>query len=278
MSFKFPPLSIPPHKRIGLFCTTSPKKSGKSTVLRVAANEFSDAGYELVLLRHDIHNLLEAFAPTVRIELAKSADIMRGKTTMDLKHHAPLTDAMLSLPEHPRRIVMLDASAPGSGRIGSILQAGRFNKWLADREIFAIFCVPLRPIEDSAQGALEMMDELHAVMPDHFVVPVPICDPNDLDILPDDHLFFQVIKMARHGVIHLPALSEEIASGLERLDRPLSEIADPDSEEALAYIAEKSGHNRLMSGLISEGAQDLVLAFEEAMRPLALTPGGRDPA
>lgn len=274
MSYPFPALSIPAGTRIGFFVTVSPKKSAKTTVSRIAANEFADGGFELVVLQHDIHHLLECFAPTVRIDLAKASQIMRGKTSIDLHNHSPLSDALLSLPDHPRRVVLLDASAQGSERIGSILNAGRFNKWLANRGIHAMFAVPMRPIHDSALGAVTMIEELHAVMPDHFVVPVPVCDPDDLALLPKDHPFFDAIKLARHGVIHLPALGEEIAAGLERLERPLSEIADPDSEETLKYIVEASGHDRLVSGLISEGAQQLVSAFESAIAPLELASGG----
>lgn len=272
MAFKFPPLSIPHGIRIGAFATVTPKKSAKTTVARIGANEFNDIGFELSILQHDLHNLLNCYGSTTVLELAKASQIMRGKAMLDLRNHSPLSDALLSLPDHPRRMLILDGSALGSERISSILNAGRFNKWLAERGIFILFGVPLRPIHDSALGALTMMKDLHEVMPDHFVVPVPICDPDDLALLPRDHPFFAVIKAARHGVIHLPALGEEIASGLERLERPLSEIADPDSEEALAYIMQASGHDRLVSGMIAEGAQQLILAFEEAISPLALAP------
>lgn len=272
MSYNFPPLSIPPNTRIGAFAALSSKKSAKTTVNRIAGNEFHDAGYELVIFQHDDHNLLKCFGGTTRLELAKASQIMRGKSTLDLKNHTPLSDALISLADKTNRIVMLDGSAPGSERISSILNAGRFNKWLADRNIFFMFCVPLRPIQDSALGALAMMEELHQVMPDHFVVPVPVCDPDDLSLLPRNHPFFTVIKTARHGVIHLPALAEDIASGLERLERPLSDIADPDSEEALAYIMQASGHDRLVAGMIAEGAQQLITAFEKGIVPLALAP------
>jgi len=272
MSYTFSPLSVPSGVRIGFFAALSNKKAGKTTLSRIAANEFTDAGYELVILQHDQHELLGCFAPPTRVELAKAASIIRGKALLDLQTHEPLSEALLSLPEHPRRIVLLDASAPGSERIGAILGAGRFNQLLARKQINALLAVPLRPIRDSALGALAMMEELHTVMPDHFVVPVPICDPDDLALLPADHPFFAVIKAAKHGVIHLPALGEEIAAGLERLERRLSEIADPDSEEALQYIMKTSGHHRLVSGMIAEGAQQLITAFETAMRPLGLAP------
>ncbi|HEY8358283.1 MAG TPA: hypothetical protein VIL30_12570 [Ramlibacter sp.] len=272
MTFKFPPLSIPRGTRIAALMTVSPKKSGKTTTLRVAANEFLDAGFELVILQHDDHDLLDCYAPTTHLPLARASQILRGKTMIDLKNHGALSDALLSLADHPNWIVMLDGSAPGSERISSILNAGRFNKWLADRNIFVMFLVPLRAIQDSALGALSVMEELQLVMSDHFIIPVPICDPEDLDLLPRDHPFFRVMGAARHGVIHMPALSEDIAAGLERLKRPLSEVADPDSEEALAYIMQASGHDRLVAGMIAEGAQQLITAFEGAIAPLELAP------
>ncbi|WP_116654624.1 hypothetical protein [Pelagibacterium sediminicola] len=268
MTSIFPPLSIPSDIRIGFFATVSPKKSAKTTVCRIAANEFADAGRELIIFQHDEHPLLSAYAEPTRIELAKAAQVMRGNVTIDLTNHTPLSDALLTLPSNPHRIVMLDASAVGSERIASILHAGRFNSWLASQSIHAMFCVPMRAIEDSALGAISMIEELHAVMPEHFVVPIPICDPRDLALLPNDHPFFAALKMARHGVIPLPTLSPEFASALERLERPLTEIADPDSEDMLTYISHSTGHGRLVAGLVSEAAQHLIAEFEEGMRPL----------
>ena len=268
-----PPISIPPGTRIAFVGVFNPKKSGKTTVVRIVANEFSDAGFELVLLRHDKHSLLDCYGESHQIELAKASQVIKGKALQDLKNHAVFNDVLMSLPDNPRRVVLLDGSGPGSERIGAILKAGRFNATLASNNVYALFLVPFRPITDSAQAAVAMIEELHLVMPGHYVVPVPIFDPEDVELLPKDHPFFAAIKLARHGVIRLPSLGEEIARGLERLERPLTELGDPDSEDALRYIAKASGQDRLIAGMIAEGIQELVMQFEDAVGPLSLVPG-----
>ncbi len=78
---------------------------------------------------------------------------------------------------------------------------------------------------------------------------------------------------ASQGVIHLPALGPTIAAGLERVLHPLSEIADPGSEDALSLIRDHTGYGRIEAGAVAAGAASLITAFDRGLAPLGFTPG-----
>jgi hypothetical protein len=270
---ELPLLSISGVERVGAVITANPKKSCKSTLACVAANHFGHFGLELSIWQHDRHERLSPCGKVTHIELARAKDVFGGDSAADLKGHEAFGEELETLAEHPNRMTLLDSSGPAAALLGSIFSFGRFNNLLLSQGCHALILVPLRTTTDVAEGALAMMMEMKTVMHDHFVVPVPIFTPAELPGLERKHAFWQVMKQAEHGVIPLPLISPSAASGIERVPRLLSEIADPDSEEALKTIRRYTGYGRVEAGAVAAAAGSLVAGFSKGIAPLGYTPG-----
>eukprot|EP00873_Tetraselmis_striata_P031660 jgi/Tetstr1/451924/TSEL_038960.t1 len=269
-----PHLNLPTDVHIGFVGVCNPKKSAKTTVSTIVINHFTDLGRDLSLWQQDAHGRFKAYGKSQRILLATASDVFGGDAAADLKSHEPFGEDFEDLGENPNKLIVLDCSGPGSTMIGMLFKIGRFNSMLVDASCRGLLLVPLRTTHDIAEGALSMIAELKLVMPDHFVVPVPICSEGELAGLADNHPFWKVIEAASHGVIPLPLISPSAAAGLERIDRRLTEIADPGSREALAIIGAATGYKRFEAGGVASAAGDLVATFAEAIDPMGFTVPG----
>lgn len=272
-SIEFPPLNFPNLTRLGFIGVFNPKKGCKTSTLVLLANQFRDLKYNLSIWQHDRHDRFKPYGPKNMIELALATDVFNGDSSANLQRHESLTDELAHLDTTVDRIVALDSSGPAAGMMAPIFHMGRYNRLLLKQGCHGALFVPFRLSPDVAEGALEMIKELRAVMPDHFVVPVPIFKPSDLAQLGRKHPLFQIAGEARHGVVCLPEISPVAASGLDRVHHPMSEIADPDNDDAIDIIRAATGYGRLEAGAVASAAASLVAAVDLALAPVGFTPG-----
>jgi hypothetical protein len=270
---ELPPLTIPPGLRIGLMGTFNPKKGMKSTTAVIAANQCRDLAYNLTCWQHDRHDRLIPYGPVAQIEMAKASAVFGGDSAADLKGHEAFGEELEQLALYPDRLILLDSSGPASTMLPMIFKIGRFNSLLISQKCHAMLLVPFRMTLDVAEGALAMSRELRLVAPDHFVVPVPYFSESELKMLDAKHPAWTIFDEAEHGVIPLPLVSSSAAQGLERVPRSLTEIADPDSEDALQTIRRYTGYGRVEAGGVADAAASLVAAFDRAVAPMGFTPG-----
>ena len=270
---QFSASQLPNLSRLGFIGVFNPKKGCKTSTLVLLVNQFRDLGYDLSIWQHDQHERFKPYGTKNLIGLALATDVFDGDSSANLKRHERLTDEVAHLGTAPNRIIALDSSGPAAGMMAPIFNMGRFNRLLLKQGCHGALFVPFRLSVDVAEGALEMIKELRAVMPDHFVVPVPIFKSSDLVHLDRKHPLFQIVHEAEHGVMCLPEISAVAASGLDRVHHPLSEIADPDNDEAIDFIRAATGYGRLEAGAVASSAATLVAAVDRALAPVGFIPG-----
>jgi hypothetical protein len=272
-TFKFPPLSFPNLKRLGLIGVFNPKKGCKTSTMVLLANQFRDLRYDLSIWQHDRHGRFKPYGANNMIELALATDVFNGDSSANLQRHEGLTEELARLDTTPNRIIALDSSGPAAGMMAPIFNMGRYNRLLLKQECHGALFVPFRLSLDVAEGALEMIKELRPVMRDHFIVPVPIFKSSDLAYLDRKHPLFQIVGEAEHGVMCLPEISAVAASGLDRVHHPMSEIANPDNDDAIEIIRAATGYGRLEAGAVASSAASLVAAVDRALAPVGFMPG-----
>lgn len=268
-----PVFAGPPPARLGFVGVFQPKKSCKTSTATLMANQIRDMGLEPNIFQHDRHDRLTPYGDVSRIELAKTSDVIGGDTSANLKRHEALAEAIEMLPTHPNQVILLDSSGPAASLMAPLLHLGRFDSLLTQHGISGLLLVPMRPILDVAEGALAMARELREAMPGQLVVPVAIASQSELEALDPGHPFWTVVKEARDGVFTLPPLAPSTASGLERVLRPVSEIADRTSETALTMIRNYTGYGRIEAGAVAIAAASLVTALDQGLAPMGFTPG-----
>lgn len=272
-SLKFPTLSFPDLVRPGFIGVFNPKKSAKTSTTVLLANQFHDLGFDLSLWQHDRHDRLSPYGAKNMIDLALATDVFNGDTSANLQRHERLTEELAELGAAKNRLICLDSSGPAAGMMAPIFHIGRYDRLLLKQGCHAILFVPFLLNLDVAQGAQEMIEELRTVMPNHFVVPTPIFKPSDLEHLDRKHPLFRIVGEAQHGVMCLPQISAVQASGLERVHHPMTEIADPDNDEAIDIIRKATGYGRLEAGAVAAAATTLVSAVDKALAPVGFTLG-----
>lgn len=270
---KFPPLAFPNLNRLGFIGVFNPKKGCKTSTMVLLANQFRDIGYDLSLWQHDRHDRFLPYGTKNMIDLALATDVFDGDSSANLKRHERLTEELENLHSTSNLIVALDSSGPAASMMGAIFHTGRYDRLFLRRGFHAAMFVPFRLSLDVAEGAQDMIEELRAVMPNHFIVPVPIFKPSDLDQLDRKHPIFRIVGEAAHGVMCLPEISTSAASGLERVHYPMTLIADPNNDEALDIIREATGYGRLEAGAVASAAASLVSATDKALAQVGFTPG-----
>lgn len=270
---KFPPLDFPGLVRPGLIGVFNAKKACKTSTMVLLANQFCDVGFDLSLWQHDRHDRLSMYGTRNMIDLALASDVFNGDTSANLQRHERFTDEVASLNTNKTRLICLDTSGPAAGMMAPIFSMGRYDRLLLKQGCHAILFVPFLLNLDVAEGAEEMIAELRTVMPNHFVVPAPIFQPPDLDHLDRNHPLFRIVGKAMHGVMCLPRISAVQASGLERVHHRMTEIADPDNDEAIDIIRRATGSGRIEAGAVAAAATTLVSAVDRAFIPVGFTPG-----
>ncbi len=269
-----PPLNLPPIERIGMTGFYQPKKSAKTTCCAICAAIFAELSYDLRIFQYDEHDRLRSLAEPTMIDLATARDLLDGRSSADLRNHEVLYEALSTLADHPNMLICQDTAATAAERIATVFISGDYNGLLNDAGAKGLFFVPFRPVADVAEGALQMIAALKLAMPDHYVIPVAICNPNALDEIPQRSAFWRVVEEADHGVVTIRAVAESFAQMLERINMPITKLADRKNRAVISQINDELGCGYMVAGAVSANAAALLADFSrELFGPLGFTPG-----
>ncbi|HCO54759.1 MAG TPA: hypothetical protein DIT93_07040 [Pelagibacterium sp.] len=257
---------------VGLFLFLQHKKSGKTTLADLVCSILAHYGYELAAVRNDVHDRLDRYVQSERIELATTFDMLEGHISLDLDRHEVLVSLIEEMMSRQRTAIIYDSSAAAGEHLPTVLLRDLYVQQLAEHGRSAMCFVPLRPTDDIAAGALGAMKAAEIALEGQLIVPVIIGLDVDIAQLPPEHDFFKCIARAQHGVIRLPYVQPAIAMSIDRLTLPLHALSNPESLPTRRQVRSDIGCTTGQAGLVVAAIAEMVSVLRTQLAKVGIGP------